>query len=436
MHKKIIKKLKRSGFQTYITGGAVRDILLGIKPKDYDIVTSAKPDEIKDVFKSEKISEVGESFKVVIVNGIEVATFRKDRYFGLSDKNVEITYADTIEEDLSRRDLTINAIAYSEGKFIDPFSGINDIKKRMIKFVDKPEDRIFEDPCRILRLIRFCLLFKDVYNIDKSSYFAMQKYSFLIRHIKKERIRLEILKAMEYHQPSLFFHLLKEFNILRDIFPSLDDGFYHYDGNYHKETIFLHNMITGDNITKRKPLLRLTGYLHDAGKPSAFNGINYKGHDKIGSEIVSEELRELKFSTDEIKFITNLIEMHMVYLKELSPKGIRRLNANLHKRNMNWKDLVQLRLADRVGNLKKSNYSRQDIKKYVLNINRQLIEKPTFSIKDLDIDGHEVMRIMDLKPGPEVGRILNHLFEKVLESPEFNNNNQLRTFLRWNKEEL
>ena len=123
----------------------------------------------------------------------------------------------------------------------------------------------------------------------------------------------------------------------------------------------------------------------------------------------------------------------MVYLKELSPKGIRRLNVNLYKRDMNWKDLVQLRIADRAGNLKKGNYSRQEIKEYVLNINRELLEKPVFSIKDLDIDGHEVMRIMDLKPGPQIGRILNHLFEKVLENPEFNHNNELRTFLRWSK---
>lgn len=433
MHNIIRAKLQKKGFEAYFVGGCVRDILMNKVPKDYDIVTSAHPSEIKDIFKFEKIKEVGESFKVMIVNGIEVATFRKDRYFGLSDKNVEITYADTLEEDLERRDLTINSIAIGNGKRIDPFNGQEDIKKRMIRFTGKPSNRIFEDPCRILRSLRFCCLFKDFYNIDKESYSALKKYSYLIKYVKSERIRLEILKVMEYPQPSLFFHLLKEFDILKDILPSLEDGFYHFDNNYHNETIFLHNMIAGDSISKRKPLLRLAGYLHDIGKPSAFNGTNYRSHDKIGSEIIEKELLNLKFSTNEIKYIQGLTEMHMVNLEGLSPKGIRKLFRRLYEKNVNWKDLIQLRIADRVGNLKKKNYTRKEVKEAILSIYRELNKKPTFSVKDMKIDGNDVMRILKINPGPHVGRVLNHLFEKVIENPKLNTNDQLIMFLYYYK---
>jgi tRNA nucleotidyltransferase (CCA-adding enzyme) len=430
LHNKILKELNKS-FDAYLVGGCVRDILMNKQPKDYDIVTSAKPYEIKDIFKNERISEVGESFKVVIVNNIEVATYRKDRYFGLSDKNVEISYADTLEEDLERRDLTINSIAQYKDKLIDPFEGQKDIKLRQLRFTGNADNRIYEDPCRILRFFRFCCLFPVVYNIDKNSYLSLQKNASLISHVKSERIRLEILKVMEYKQPSLFFNLLKEFNVLQYIFPELEKGWYHYDGNNHQETIFLHNMLVGDNISKRKPLLRLAGYLHDIGKPSAYNGENYKKHDTIGSEIVEKELKNLKFSTEEIKYIINLIDMHMVSL-ELSPRGVRKLFVNLHKRNMKWKDLIQLRISDRSGNLKNNNYSREKIKEYVLNIYKELNKKPSFSVKDLAINGNDVMKMLDLNPGPRVGKVLNDLFNKVIEDPSLNTIEQLCSIVEWN----
>lgn len=434
MHNRIIQKLINNRYEAYFVGGCIRDKFLGKEPKDFDIVTNARPEQIAALFINEKIDYVGESFKVLIINGVEVTTYRKDRYFGLSDKDVEISYANTLKEDLSRRDLTINAMAIDiNGNIIDPFNGLQDIRRRNIKFVGNPDNRIYEDPCRILRALRFCCLFKDVYNIDNESYVSLKKNAFLIRYIKPERIRIEILKVMKYEQPSLFFHLLKEFNLLHKIFPSLDDGFYHFDGNFHNETIFLHNMICGDSISNRKPLLRLTGYLHDCGKPKAFNGENYKHHDIIGAKLAEQELRALKFSNNEIKYVTDLIKMHMVYLKELTPKGSRRLLNKLKENNINWKDLVQLRRADRNANLKNSNYSRQDIKEYVFSIYNELKRKPAFSVRDLEVNGYDVMNILNIKPGKEVGIVLDKLFNSVIENPELN---ERETLLNMIKEEL
>jgi len=425
LHNKILNRLNRKGFKSYLVGGCVRDLLMDKIPKDYDIVTKAKPEEIKDIFRNEKISEVGKSFKVIIVNGIEVATFRKDRYFGLSDKNVEISYANSLEEDLERRDLTINSMAWYNNKLIDPFNGQKDIKLRQIRFTGNPDNRIYEDPCRILRALRFCCLFNDFYNIHKDSYNSLQKNALLIRHIPPERIRLEILKVMEYKQSSLFFQLLKEFNIIDKIFPSLDAGYYFYDNNYHSETIFLHNMITGDSISNRKPLLKLAGYLHDVGKPYSFNGINFRNHDQKSAELVSKELEDLKFSNDEIKYITTMINNHMVNIEGMLPKNLRKLFTKLYKDDIIWKDLIQLRIADKKANLKSKGYTRQEIKKYILKIYTELNRKPAFSVKDLKVGGHDVMSILNINPGTKVGEILRYLFEKVVEDPELNEREKL-----------
>jgi len=449
MHTKIVNKLHILGYEAYFVGGAVRDALMGKIPKDYDIVTNARPTLIKSIFSKEKISEVGANFKVMIINGIEVATYRKDKYFGLSDKNVEISYADTLEEDLSRRDFTINAMAVDpnstvglleDGKLsiidglTDPFNGQEDIKLRTIRFVGNAEERIYEDPCRILRALRFCCLFDGFYNIAPETYKALRKYSHLVKLIPKERIRLEIMKVMEYNNPSLFFSLLKEFNLLDYIFPSLDAGWYHFDDKHHNETVFLHNMICGNSISKRKPLLRLAGFLHDTGKPEAYNGTNYAKHDKIGAEIVRAELEALTFSTEEIDYICSLIDIHMVSIN-VKQKSARKLFIRLKENKLTWKDLMQLRFADSKANLKKDNINRADIKKMVLNIHKELKRKPAFAIKDICVDGHDVMNWLRVPAGPIIGKVLKYCFNAVTENPENNNRPYLLFLIRTYKED-
>jgi len=418
MHKKIIKTLEQHNYEAYLVGGAVRDIVMGKIPKDFDVVTNAKPNELKGIFKNEKISLVGENFNVMIINGIEVASYRIDKY---EDNKLSVQYTRSLLEDLSRRDLTINAMSMNKyGKIFDPFNGIEDIRLRTIKFVGNPHNRIKQDPVRILRAFVRCCDFPVFYNIDKNSYKAMKENIHLIKDIPKERIRLEILRAMKTINPSLFFNLLKEFDILKDIFPSLDAGYYHFDNNYHNETIFLHNMICGDSISKRKPLLRLAGYLHDVGKPEAFDGVNYRKHDKIGAEIIKRELGALKFSTEEIKYITGLIDIHMVGMLKIKPKTARRLFIKLKERGLHWKDLIQLRIGDRKGNLKNENYSKKDIRNYTICLHKELKRKPPFAIRDLDISGNDIMKIKKIPPSQEVGRILKELFKIIVDYPHFN----------------
>lgn len=434
---KIIAKLCQNGYQAYLVGGVVRDSLMGIQSNDYDVVTNAKYEVLEFLFSEYRINCVGKSFKVAIIDGIEVAQYRKDTYFGGSDKNCEIQTAKTIHEDLARRDLTINSMAFCPytGELIDPYNGKEDLKNKVIRFTGNPYDRINEDPCRILRACRFLAKIQGTFHID--TLVALQKHYTLLKQIPMERINLEVQKVLVYDKPSLFFDALRKIGALRYISPTLYKAEGIEGGQHHNENVSKHLMLTGDAITKRKPLLRLAGYLHDVGKIltcelSDIAQITFIGHENVGAGLIKTELNKLKFSASEINYVSNLTKYHMRPVTKMTPKGIRRLLRKFQENNINWKDWVQLHIADRKGNLAKEPYTKEEIKDIVLRINKQLRNKEqpvAFSVKDLAINGKDVMRILGIDPGIEVGRVLNYLLECVLENPELNTFGKLECLL-------
>ncbi len=427
----IIKKLCSNNFKTYIVGGAVRDFLLGTEPKDIDIATSAHPSKIVELFKDYKIKIIGKSFNVVLIEDIEVATFRTDIYLGLSDKNVKIKIAKTIKEDLSRRDLTINSQALCQytGEIIDPYHGQDDLKNRIIRFVGSPERRIFEDPNRIIRACRFLALIGGKFHKDTKQ--ALINFAHLIpEFVAPERIRIEIIKAMSIQKASLFFNALYQIGALNYIFESLENCYAYKDhGPYHKESIIEHNYICGDKLSTKKPLLKLAGYLHDVGKPISCiwnfetKDLKFNKHEKTGSKCVKCELTHLKFSLKEINYITSLINFHMRNFK--TPKAIRRTLRKLNEQNIKWKDLYQLKLADSFANLKKGGYSKEQIKEQVLNIKFEINKKPPNKFEDLNIDGNEIMRITKLKPCRKIGIIKEQLLNIIVDNPNLNTKEKL-----------
>lgn len=427
----IVTKLCQNGFETYIVGGAVRDFLSGVKPKDIDIVTSAIPEKIEEMFKDHKVKTKGKSFKVVFVDDIEVATFRTDKYFGLNDKNVEISIAKTIDEDLSRRDLTINAMAMCQytGNIIDKFNGKEDLKNKIIRFVSDPEKRIFEDPNRIIRACRFLALIEGQF--DKHTKEALKEYSFYIEeYVDVERIRIEILKSMDCRKPSIFFSALYEIGALKYIFPSLDKCFNHEHGPYHNEDVFTHSMLCGDHISNKYPLLRLAGYLHDVGKAiSACQDIEtreffFAGHEKEGAIIVQKELKQLKFSTEENDYITGITRLHMRSFD--SPKSIRRTLKVLADYEIDYKDNIRLKLADRKANLKRGRMDLSEAKKIIYNIKTELTRESPNSFKHLKVNGNDIMKITGIHQGKIIGDILKFLLQTVVDYPELNNKDSLK----------
>jgi len=458
--KQIIEKLSKSGFEVFIVGGFVRDQLMGFdKSSDIDIVTSAKPDEIIDLFQEQNVKLVGKNFGVVIVDNIEVATYRIDKSFGLSDKNTEIKFANTIEEDLSRRDLTINSIAldpFSE-KIVDPFNGVKDLKDKIIRFTGDPFKRIYEDPNRIIRACRFLALIDGKF--DKNTKDEMKNYSdYVLNYVNPERIRLEVLKSMKIQKASLFFNCLYEINCLQYIFPSLETcyNFKNGHGKYHIESIIDHSLICGDNITTKYPLLKLTGYLHDVGKPISADinkdgQLKFLGHEKTGAKVVEDELKNLTFSNYEIDYIKNLIYFHMRIpyqtlakplkksrrTKIISEKRynrrnriVRRFLKKINDKDVNYKDLVRLMIADRIANISKNNYTFFQ-KKLIMTIFKNVLnEKPPNKFSDLKINGNDIMEIRNLKPSPEVGRIKKQLLQMIVNDLSLNEKETLEKLVK------
>lgn len=421
--KHICSILKSNGFEAYIVGGAVRDTLLNKQVKDYDITTNATPEQIITMFPYADINIVGKSFGVVIIDNTEVATYRLDRFEQeLNAKSCKPIFSDNIQDDLARRDLTINAIAMDSfsGDIIDPFDGRKDLLDKIIRFVGNPVDRITEDPCRILRACRFLAEIEGVFDTDTLT--AIKERAHYIINIPKDRIRNEIIKAMSSDYPSLFFGAMSITGVLRYVFPTMCICVDHEHGNHHIENIWEHLMLTGDTLHKKDPTLRLTGYLHDIGKPLSFDGDKFIEHESFGYNILKQELKDLNFSNNDIERITNLVLVHMRTCRGLTPRGIRRLRKTLHDLNVDPRDYIRLKLADRQANIKNGPNKISKIKSMVINVGIKELEPDLpMTVKDLALSGGEIIKKFGLAPGPIVGSIQKHLLAKIIDlGEEFN----------------
>jgi tRNA nucleotidyltransferase/poly(A) polymerase len=421
---KIFEVLHKKGYEAFVVGGFVRDSILRIPSTDIDIVTSALPDQIIELFPNDKVDLVGKSFGVVLVNGIEVASYRNDKYFGLSDKNSIIEFG-TLDTDAARRDFTINSIFFDpiSGVIFDPNKGMRDIRNKIIKFVGNPKDRIFEDPNRMIRACRFRSQIGGIFHPD--TFNALREFAhFLDAHVAVERIRMEIIKAMKTKKSSDFFNALREIDALRYIFPSLNSCVEVGGGIHHGEDVYTHNLISGNDISPKFPLIKLSGFLHDVGKPISkrlnpnTGNVWFEGHADTGVEILEQELRDLTFSNEEIATITGLVKLHMRISFGMGPKAIRKLLRNLCESGLSYRDLLRLRHADMVANLRKS-FNPKSFKDAVRKFRREIVgnKNEPFNLKSLKVNGKDVMDTLSIQPGPNVGKILNTLFEEVLEDP-------------------
>lgn len=418
-HEEIIRRLCNRGFATYVVGGSVRDMLAGVDPKDFDIVTAAAPEVVAVIFHDHDVRVVGKSFGVVLVDGTEVATFRHDRHSGVGDKHCAVSFVSSIQEDLSRRDFTVNAMACCEltGDIIDVHGGRVDLKQRVIRFVGDAGKRIKEDPNRIIRACRF--LAKLEGDFDPQTREALQDHARYVRdYVAPERVRLEIMKAMDVAKPSLFFSALHSIDALRYIFPAMDSCAGHPHGQWHQEDVFTHLMLTGDALPAEAPLLRLAGYLHDIGKPAAWlemgNG-TFVGHELTGEDLVEAELKALKFSADEIRQVKGLVRLHMSVVRGASDKALRRLLRRMHEKGVSPAEFLALKAADHTANLLKSPAGLHELEALRLQFSKLAEEKPPVGAHALAVSGGELIKVFNLTPGPLVGKLQRHLLDQVVD---------------------
>lgn len=416
----ILKRLRDQGFKAYLVGGAVRDLLLQRKSNDIDILTNAGIPELESIFSDQKVRTVGKAFPLCIINGIEVSSGRA----GSGTDGF-------LDSDLAKRDFTINAMAFDpvSNRIIDPFNGRKDIEDRVIRFTRDPLKRIEEDPVRMVRACRFLALLKGSFSLSTlNALHACQE--LLSKGVAKERISHEIIKAMMLDKPSLFFRALQRTGLLSSIFPSLDRCFDLDGGIHHRETVFEHCMLVGDALPPAFPVLRLAGFLHDTGKFDAAtieNGnLTFPGHENYTEEVV-KDLTVLRFSARDISYIRALMKTHMRPLTgETTPRAARRLLSMLNQHELSYQDFMRMRIADKKGNLAKKPYTVSEIRLRLKKLFDEIHRSCAFNINDLDISGHEIAELLNIAPSPEIGRLKEMLFEKVLDDPLLNQNKELK----------
>ncbi len=426
MPREIQARLVQAGFQAYYVGGCVRDWLRGVPCADVDIATNAGLADITRLFPRAKV--VGEAFSVALVDGVEIATFRQDGPYTDYRHPDYVRVVATIDEDLSRRDFTMNAMALGpDSILIDPFGGQRDLTDRVVRFVGDAAQRLREDPIRAIRACRFVALIGGT--LDAAARVAMQAHGALLDHVPRERIQLELNKILVLDQCGPALHLLEQTGLLPHVLPRVAVMVGVPQNIVHAEECWTHTVACVAGVRKKKLALRLAALVHDIGKPAsrttdATGADHFYGHEKIGVTLAEQELRELRCSNDMIAYVNEAIAEHLhrlMFREEMRDSTIRRLMSRLTV--LPIRDLLRLQLADLRANFRVP-YTEQEIRGLLTYALRRIraIEAAQHALKiaDLCITGADVMRHLGIGPGPQVGAALRHCFEQVLQQPELN----------------
>ncbi len=427
--KDIIKKLENKKFQAYLVGGCVRDLLRGEKPKDWDISVSAKPEDIQKIFPD---SFCNNEFGTVNVAGVEITPFRTEEKYTDKRHPDKIEWVETIEQDLSRRDFTVNALALRVGpgqatEIVDLYDGREDVKKKIIRAVGKPEDRFSEDALRMMRAVRFATVLG--WKIEDNTKKAIKQNSSLLRAISKERIRDELLKIIMADKAAFGIELLRELDLLIYIIPELEENYGVSQNKHHIYDCYKHAVLSLEFAAKRKfnMHVRMASLLHDIGKPAAKRGkgedATFYNHEMIGAKMTVKILDRLRFPKKDIEKISKLVRYHLFYYNvgEVSEASVRRLLRKVGSENID--ELLQLRMADRIGSgcPKAEPYKLRHLR-YVI----EKVSKDPVSVNMLKVSGEDVMKELKEKPGPKIGQVLDILLGYVLADPKKNKKDFLK----------
>jgi tRNA nucleotidyltransferase (CCA-adding enzyme) len=436
----VTKTLKEAGFEAYLVGGCVRDLFMNRKPKDWDITTNATPEEIiplfpKSFYENEygTVGVVNEETKEETIKIIEITPYRVEGAYSDHRRPDSVKFSKSITDDLKRRDFTINAIAYDAetGEIIDPFGGVADLARGIIKTVGEPKERFFEDGLRLLRAVRFHV--ELGFPLDQNTEKSILENNHILGEISKERIRDEFVKIIMSSNPSGGLEIMRKFGLLTYIISELEESIGVEQNQAHAFDVWTHLIKTLQHAADKDYLLhvRLAALLHDISKPKArrraegndkgsnneANQWTFYGHEVVGSRVTGKILENLKFSRETIDKVVNLVRWHMFFsdTEKITPSAVRRLIANVGKENV-W-DLIDLRGCDRIGT------GRPKENPYRLRKYRAMIEeamRDPISVGMLKTDGKKIMEVLGIAPGPKIGNILNALMEEVLDDPKLN----------------
>ncbi|OGK20504.1 hypothetical protein A2866_03900 [Candidatus Roizmanbacteria bacterium RIFCSPHIGHO2_01_FULL_39_8] len=417
--KSFLDSFQKKGYKIYVVGGPVRDMLLGKPITNWDFATDATPEKILKLFPegfyNNQFGTVGISLQEGML--LEVTTFRKEGNYKDARHPDKIEWAKTIEEDLARRDFTINAMAYDGKKIVDLYRGQEDLAKKSIRAVGDPDKRFSEDALRLMRAIR--LASELGFLIEDNTRTSIQKKAQLITKISWERIRDELLKILASANPSEGILFLRNTGLLTFILPELDICFIIPQKSPKRHHIFdvgTHLVMSLKHCPSKDTITRLASLLHDIGKSKTFRRdestglITFYNHEVVGTQMVEKIADRFRFSGKQKEKLVRLVQYHQFTVSELqTDKAVRRFIRNVGKEYL--LDILDLRYSDRVGSGAAPTSWRYELFKKRLDE----VQKEPFSISDLKIDGNDVMKILQLKPGPQVGNVLKSIFNDVEE---------------------
>lgn len=422
--------LQKAGFDAFAVGGSVRDLLIGKPTKRWDFTTNAKPEEIlkvfPDSFYDNQFGTVGVKIRTIpgigkinsgnlpVEDVYEITTYRSEKGYTDHRHPDKISWGKTIEEDLARRDFTINAIAFDGKIIVDPYRGQKDITKQVIKAVGDPDTRFHEDALRLMRAIRIAS--ELGFMIDENTASAIKKNASSITKISAERVRDELLKLLASTHASDGVLVLKNMGLLAFILPEFEIAFdtpQKSPKRHHIYDVGTHSVMALKHCPSPDPLVRLATLLHDIGKPRTFmkdetSLITFYNHEVVGARIAKTIAQRLRFSKKDSEKLFTLVRWHQFSVDERqTDSALRRFIRRVGKENL--EDMLALRIGDRLGGGATETSWRLELFKKRL----EDVQKQPFTVADLKIDGFDVMKEFNIQPGPLVGKILNQIFSEV-----------------------
>jgi tRNA nucleotidyltransferase (CCA-adding enzyme) len=433
----VVSRLRDHGFQAFLVGGCVRDMVRGIEPSDYDVATSALPDDIERLFRRVVPTGKQHGTMTVLTAGrpVEVTTFRTEGAYLDGRRPSSVAFHGSIEGDLSRRDFTINAMAYDPiaRELRDPFGGQQDLEAGVIRCVGDPDSRFREDGLRPLRAVRFSAVLG--FAIDPATQAAIPRSLPTFRKIAVERIREEFCKLLLSARPASGIELLRSTGLLQTFFPELLEGI-GVQNNAYGGDVYGHALATAQAVEPELNL-RLAALLHDVGKPrslrreSGSSELEFAGHETIGATLAGEILERLRFPRKTVEAVMALVAHHRLNGLAEAPDGeLRRFIAKVGEDNVQ----AHLLLAEANRKACGGNFEEplRELSQLSARVNGILSSRPPLQAQALALDGNAIMRTLGIGPSPTVGEATRYLLDRVLEDPSFNSAEQLTELLhKW-----
>ncbi len=426
----ICKELRNAGERAWVVGGCVRDTLRGQRVNDWDVATTARPDKIQKTFRRVVPTGIEHGTVTVLWKGgaYEVTTLRGEGAYSDGRRPDNVVFVESIEADLARRDFTVNAIAYDpvDGRIVDPFEGLVDMRKKLLRAVGEPSERFQEDGLRILRGARFVATLD--FELEPTTEAAFRGALDTFRKVSPERVREEWLKAMKARAPSRAFEVMRRTGILEVTYPELLEQVGCAQNQWHAYDVWNHTMQVLD-ASEGEPIERVAALLHDVAKPRTRAWSDKTGdwtfyhHETVGADMADQWLRDYRFSNQERELVVSLVRHHLIcYGPEWSDAAVRRFIKRVGAERV--EPLLRLGEADALGKGRNVDEELAALRELRRRVDKTIEEGNALTTRDLAVDGKDVLEHVE-SPGPIVGEILRTLLDRVLEDPSLNTRDKL-----------